>query len=189
MNKNLTLFWLIYGLIGLSSVKAQEKPVIIKVRPVEITAVLNNPGIGFTTFQRFNGDELNEGMGWTEGLPIEYQDFDGDLTNKKHPQTSIAYFRVNWRFVEPECEKYNWPMIDKALRTADERGQTLMLRISPYEAGAEKDVPGWYRKMVGPEQQNQIVKWRVDPEDPRFLKYFGGMVRAMGQRYDGHPDL
>ncbi len=60
------------------------------------------PGIGFMTFQRFNGDDLNKGMGWTEGLPIVYQDFDGDLINKNHPQTSIAYFRVYWTFFEPE---------------------------------------------------------------------------------------
>ena len=72
------------------------------VRPAEIDDVLVNPGIGFMTFQRFNGDDLNEGSRWTEGLPIEYQPFDGDLTNRDHPATSIAYFRVNWRFVEPE---------------------------------------------------------------------------------------
>ena len=31
----------------------------VKVRPKEIDDVLTNPGIGFMTFQRFNGDELN----------------------------------------------------------------------------------------------------------------------------------
>ena len=40
-------------------------------------------GSGFTTFQRFNGDALNEGMGWTEGRPIEYQEFDGDLIQRR----------------------------------------------------------------------------------------------------------
>src|SRR6185295_12260282 len=75
------------------------------VRPKEIDDVLNNPGIGFTTFQRFNGDTLttlNEKMGWTEGRPIVYQQFKGDLTNNQHPQTTIAYWRVYWRFVEPQ---------------------------------------------------------------------------------------
>src|SRR5690606_6246924 len=66
----------------------------VVVRPIESDAVLTNPGIGFTTFQRFNGDENNPGSGWTEGFPIEYQEFDGDLTNTDHPQTTIAYFRV-----------------------------------------------------------------------------------------------
>ncbi len=94
----------------------------VTVRPTEIDDVLINPGIGFTTFQRFNGDTLNFGQGWTEGLPIVYQEFDGDLTNKAYPQTSIAYFRVNWRFLETEPGVYNWQMIDRALETAASRG-------------------------------------------------------------------
>ena len=46
------------------------------IRPHEIDEVLSNPGMGFMTFQRFNGDLLNEGSGWTEGFPIDYQEFD-----------------------------------------------------------------------------------------------------------------
>jgi hypothetical protein len=182
------LFFLLVILPYIHLLKAQEAPVTIKVKPVEINDVLSNPGIGFTTFQRFNGDDLNQGTGWTEGLPIVYQNFDGNTTNKDYPQTTIAYFRVDWAFVEPEQEQYNWPMIDKALRTAAERGQTLMLRLVPYEGG-EKDVPAWYRKLVGKEKKELSVKWRIDPEDPMYLKYFGGMIKALGQRYDGHPDL
>jgi len=178
----------------------------VKVYPKEIYDVLNNPGIGFTTFQRFNGDTLNAGIGWTEGFPIEYQTFNGNLTNKNHPQTTIAYFRVAWAFVEPEQGKYNWPMIDKALKTAAERGQALMLRIAPYETSAKRapewlkrampehanyngDVPAWYRKMVGPPKPEKSKNWIVDPEDPRYVQYFGGFITALGQRYDGHPDL
>lgn len=187
MNYKIPLL-LISSLTCVFFLKAQNQPVMIRVKPVEIKDVLNNPGIGFTTFQRFNGDTLNAGEGWTEGLPIVYQNFNGDATNKNHPQTTIAYFRVDWSFIEPEQGKYNWPMIDKALKTAAERGQTLMLRIAPYEEG-EKDVPAWYRKLVGNEKNLQSEKWRIDPEDPRYLKYFGGMIKALGQRYDGHPDL
>ena len=36
---------------------------------------------------------------------------------------------------------------------------------------------------------NPVNAWMVDPEDPRYAKYFGGMIRALGERYDGHPDL
>jgi hypothetical protein len=164
----------------------------IYVRPVETDEVLINPGIGFMTFQRFNGDELNEGSGWTEGFPIEYQEFDGNLENKDHPQTSIAYFRVYWKFVEPELNKYNWAMIDKALKTAHERQQTLILRIAPYGTGPERDVPSWYRAMVGEGDEwlpDGKKGWRVDAEDPRYAQYFGKMVKDLGQRYDGHPDL
>jgi hypothetical protein len=166
---------------------AGEGAEVTIVRPREIEDVLVNPGIGFTTFQRFNGDDLNEGAGWTEGRPIEYQPFDGDLANPDHPPTSLAYFRVNWRFVEPEEGRYAWDMLDRALDTAAERGQTLLLRISPYEG--EIDVPDWYRQRVGPETTLANPKWRTDPEHPLYAERFGGLVRHLGARYDGHPDL
>jgi len=188
MNNKFLSLYLVTFLLGTIVLQAQEKPALIKIRPKEIQDVLTNPGIGFTTFQRFNGDSLNSGDRWTEGLPIVYQKFEGDLTNKNYPQTTIAYFRVDWSFMEPEMEQYNWPMIDKALRTAAERGQTLMLRIAPFEEGI-KDVPAWYRTMVGKEKKGPSFKWRIDPEDPTYVKYFGGLIKALGQRYDGHPDL
>ena len=93
------------------------------VRPKEIDDVLTNPGIGFMTFQRFNGDALNAGLKWTEGFPIAYQDFKGSLENRNHPDTSIAYFRVYWRYLEPEQGKFSWDLFDNALKTAHNRGQ------------------------------------------------------------------
>jgi hypothetical protein len=175
------------------SLFSQNPDNLMIVKPNVIDDVLTNPGIGFMTFQRFNGDDLNAGSGWTEGFPIDYQDFDGDLTNKDYPSTTIAYWRIYWKYMEPEMEKYRWDMIDKALEIAEQRGQTLLIRIAPYGTGPEKDVPDWYREMVGPETNfkynNPVNKWAVDPEDPRYAKYFGGLIRAMGERYDGHPDL
>jgi len=161
----------------------------IIVRPKEIDDVLTNPGIGFMTFQRFNGDKLNEGKKWTEGYPIVQQDFDGNLENDGHPMTSLAYFRVYWRFVEPAKDKYRWDLIDNALETAKSRGQTLLLRIAPYGTGADNDVPDWYRKMLGKEENLPEKKWRTDPEDPRYVENFGDMIRDLGDRYDGHPML
>ena len=171
---------------------SQIKEKIIYVRPNEIDDVLTNPGMGFMTFQRFNGDELNKGIGWTEGHQIEYQDFDGNLENKDHPATSIAYFRVYWKYMEQEMQEYNWAMIDKALQTAHDREQSLLLRIAPYGSSPESDVPSWYRTMVGDKDEwlpERKKGWRVDAEDPRYAKYFGTLISEMGRRYDGHPDL
>jgi len=174
-------------LCSVSFAPAQDGQVI--VRPSEIDDVLINPGIGFMTFQRFNGDDLNEGLKWTEGFPIDYQQWDGNLKNDHHPDTSIAYFRVYWRFIEPEADKYRWDLFDKALATAHERGQTLMIRIAPYGTGEEQDVPDWYRRLVGPESGLADKKWRTDPENPLYAKHFGDMIRTFGATYDGHPDL
>jgi len=168
---------------------AQDQTVV--VRPQEIDDVLVNPGIGFMTFQRFNGDALNQGTKWTEGYPIEYQPFHGSLENKNHPMTSIAYFRVYWKFIEPEEGKFRWDLIDTAVRTAHDRKQTLMLRIAPYGTEKDNDVPEWYRKVTGEDANRKLAdkKWRVDPENPNYARCLGNMVRALGARYDGHPDV
>jgi hypothetical protein len=160
----------------------------VVIRPQEIDDVLLNPGMGFMTFQRFNGDTLNPGIGWTEGYPIEYQTFNGDITNKNYPSTTIAYWRVCWKFMEPEMKNYRWDMLDKALEVARSRGQTLIFRIAPYQGSV--DVPDWYREIVGPQMKwENSDKWKIDHEDPRYVEYFGGMIRSLGERYDGHPDL
>ena len=180
--------WLLLGALLTSGFGAD----IVTVRPKPMDDVLINPGIGFMTFQRFNGDRLNEGLKWTEGFPIEYQEFKGSLTNENHPSTSIAYFRVYWKFVEPERAKYRWDLLDQALATARSRGQTLMLRIAPYGTGQDNDAPDWYRALVageGIEKNLPVEKWRVHPENPMYLRHFGGVIRALGARYDGHPDL
>jgi hypothetical protein len=184
------------ALLGLALVSANLASVqaggLVTVRPKEIDDVLVNPGIGFTTFQRFNGDRLNEGLKWTEGFPIEYQKFTGSLTNESHPLTSIAYFRVYWRFLEPEPGKYRWDMLDHALETSKARGQSLMLRIAPYGTDKNNDAPDWYRALVeGQEIEKNLsnAKWRVHPENPLYRQYFGALIRALGTRYDGHPDL
>ncbi|NOY37290.1 MAG: DUF4832 domain-containing protein [Chlorobi bacterium] len=189
--RQFALSWIIMIILMLTpaEIRAQK---IITVKPHEIDDVLINPGMGFMTFQRFNGDKLNEGTGWTEGFPIEYQKFNGNLEIKGHPMTSIAYFRLYWRFLEPEQGKYNWELIDKALKTAHERKQQLLFRLAPYgNKIPETDVPDWYRKIVGDTFINQSVveHWQVDHEDSRYTKYFGNIIREMGKRYDGHPDL
>lgn len=172
---------------------SQIKTGTLIVRPKEIQGILQNPGIGFTTFQRFNGDTLNSGIDWTEGYPIQYQK-SNNTTNENYPQTTIAYWRAYWRYLEPEKGKYRWDLIDQALATAEERGQSLMLRVAPYGSVDNiSDVPSWYRKMVGKrtdwKYNNPVNKWVVDAEDPLYVQYFGGFIKELGKRYDGHPVL
>jgi len=185
MLKQTLPFWL---LAAAALAPAQETVI---VRPKEIDTVLVNPGIGFMTFQRFNGDKLNQGTSWTEGHPIVYQEFHGSLANENHPDTSIAYLRIYWKYIEPERGQYNWDLIEKALETAHSRGQTLMLRVAPYGSDpVATDVPAWYRAMMGDEKGKfELKKWLTNPEASRYVRYFGGMIRALGARFDGNPDL
>jgi len=163
---------------------------MLVVRPDLIDDVLLNPGIGFMTFQRFNGDDLNKGKTWTEGYPIEYQGYKGTLENMNHPSTTMAYFRIYWRFLEPEQGEYRWDLIDRALETARLRGQTLMLRVAPYGIeGDRDDVPVWYRNMVGAGRNWLSRNWKINHEDYRYAEYYCRLIRALGERYDGHPGL
>jgi hypothetical protein len=131
---------------------AQE---MITVRPRESDEVFVNPGIGFMTFQRFNGDTLNTGEKWTEGFPIEYQSFDGDLNNRGYPNTSLAYFRIYWKFIEPEKGRYRRDLIDDdviipddqppgiydlSLGILDRAGQVPKVKLAIENA----DGNGWY---------------------------------------------
>ena len=125
---NKSILVLLALLCVFSNLRSQE---ITTIKPAEIDDVLTNPGMGFMTFQRFNGDALNDGIGWTEGYPIEYQEFDGNLEMANHPLTSIVYFRLYWRFLEPGQGEYQWDHFDKALQTARERKQQLLIRVAP----------------------------------------------------------
>jgi hypothetical protein len=177
---------------------AQNVPYIIKIKPKKIDSVLLNPGMGFTTFQQFNGDPKNAIVDcgdFSDEYPYELiMDEVENLQNPHYPFTTIAYLRIYWIFIEPEQGKYQWDIIDRALETANERGQTLMLSLMPYGSSLERnDVPPWYRDMVGDKttfkHDNPVNKWLVDPEDPRYLEYYGKLIRKFGELYDGHPDV
>ncbi|MCK5463248.1 MAG: beta-galactosidase, partial [Bacteroidales bacterium] len=185
-----TVLWLVISaFISVQSI-GQIPEGILTVRPVEIDDVLINPGIGFSTFQMFNGDNHQANQDVLRIADLErYQNDKNDLENIHHPATSLAYFRILWSVIEPRQEVYQWEYIDELLKLARLHGQKLMLRISPYKGKAIDDVPAWYRELVGDERNFPHIKWPVDPENPLYAEYFGKMIRELGKRYDGHPDL
>jgi hypothetical protein len=152
----------------------------ITVRPTEIDDVLTNPGIGFTTFKVIYDETTCAGDGWPTKESVAAPGF---------PACSVAYLRVYWNALEPEKGKYNWALVDEALRLCEQNGQTLMMRLPPYGRDQKADAPKWYREMVGKERRLPVSKWVVDPEDPRYVEHYGALVRAFGKRYDGNPTL
>ena len=159
------------------------------VRPKEIDDVLVNPGIGFITFQRFNGDSLNEGLKWTEGFPIAYQEFKGSLKNPNFPDTSIAYFRIYWKFIEPEQGKYRWDLIDNALRYSPNNAQVVVsvaiesgqavLRVQDSGAGmTEPEIARLgerFYRVLGSDQPGSGLGWSIVK---RIATVFGAQVHV-----------
>ena len=165
---------------------AQDETVII--RPKEIGDVLVNPGMGIQTFQRFNGDPLNVDLKWSEEGPTAKL---AAGAKPDFPDTSLSYCRWFWEALEPERGKYRWEILDNALAEARAHGQTLDIRLMPYDQ--KHPLPEWYRNS-GARRANQPTDkdgaiWQPDFSDPLYLKYWGELVAAAGKRYDGHPDL
>ncbi len=180
---------LLYCLLFLTSstaLLAQSETVII--RPVEIRDVLTNPGMGIQTFQRFNGQALNAGLKWSEEGPTQKL---SAAAGTAFPDSTVAYCRWFWIALEPEQGKVRWDILDQALSEARSHGQTLAIRLMPYDQG--HPLPEWYsrsgaRRANRPADTDGAI-WQPDFADPLYLKYWGALVAAAGARYDGHPDL
>ncbi len=89
---------------------------VVVVRPKEIHDVLVNPGMGITTFQRFNAQEPNPPLKWSEVGPVTK--LPQAPTKPDFPDTSISYCRWYWNVLEPEPGKFHWKIVDLALEEA-----------------------------------------------------------------------
>jgi hypothetical protein len=140
---------------------------------MEYTGFLKIPGVGFQTFFRFADEDPN-----LKVLPFP---------------SGSAYFRWMWLDIEPEEGRYNWEMIDNHLARARENGQTLEFRIMLEWPGAyDVGIPQW---LVDKGVSLRLTRcegedyYSPDLEDPVIKEYHARLIRALGERYDGHPDL
>jgi hypothetical protein len=150
---------------------------------------LINPGKGIATFQHFNGDPLFPGR-WSEQGPLTFTWDIKTLVNPDYPPTSLSYCRWYWNVLEPEKGKYAWNLIDNSLLQAHRHGQTLQLRLMP-QSQVGTELPQWYMKEAhgfDVEEGGQKI-WQPDYRDPKFVEYWGALIRESGRRYDGHPWL
>jgi len=172
--------WLLAALVPL----AHAEHVI--VRPTEIHGILVNPGMGITTFQRYNGEPLYPGLRWSEAGPTE--PLPAVAAKPVFPETTIAYCRWHWITLEPEKGKVRWEILDTALEQARLHGQALAIRLMPYDQ--QHPVPDWYRNS-GARRANAATEaiWEPDFSDPMYLKHWNNLIAAAGARYDGHPAL
>ncbi len=162
---------------------------VLVVRPKEIDDVLVNPGMGITTFQRFNGQEPNPPLKWSEIGPEKK--LPPAPAKPDFPDTSVSYCRWYWNVLEPERAKYNWEILDSAISEARAHGQKLAIRLMPYSN--QDSLPGWYKnsgaKRANKDSDKDGKIWQPDFSDPLYLKYWGELVAEAGKRYDGNPYL
>ncbi len=142
-------------------------------QPSEYEGFLKIPGVGFQTFGRFAEEDQS-----LRDMPF---------------YSGSAYFRWMWEQLEPQEGAYNWAFIDQHLARAKENGQTLEFRImlewpGEYEVG----IPQWLVdkgvNMRWTNCENEDY-YSPDLEDPIIREYHEKLIMALGNRYDGHPDL
>lgn len=116
---------------------------------------------------------------------------------------SVVYVRFNWVDAEPVEGKPDWRVIDDVVAAWKPRGATVAFRVmtanahssgyytSPkwlfdagcrsfdYEQGGDDPTSGGKR----------IPRIEPDYADPIYLARHGAFLKALGERYDGHPDI
>lgn len=153
--------------------------------------LLPNPHKGFTTFNRFRGDRLNENWTVETGYIMEQiPDLSALPTDEPidYPDPQIAYFRIPWRMIEPEQGKYDFSFLDDVLETADKKGQKVMLRFPPHAARpGPLELPEWFRSALQlPERR---IRDKQTPLHPLYFETYGNMIRAVGEHIDGDPRI
>ena len=145
----------------------------VTVIPEATDELLANPGTGWQTFHCFADEDKS-----LAGLP-----------------SGVAYFRFYWDELEPKEGAYAFEMLDGMLEKARKAGQTFAFRVMC--AGTDEKemyVPEWLRTGGCPGFEygyggGARKYWVPDMDSPRFLEPHLKLIRALGKRYDGHPDL
>lgn len=157
-----------------------------------------NPHKGFTTFQRFRGDELYEDtlkekwckeIGWKmERLP-ENDGMFREIGIKGYPDCSLAYFRIPWRKLEPKKSEYNFSIIDKFLNRAQERSQKVIFRFTPHAARPDEnlEMPEWIMQELN--IGTREIGDKRSPVCDCFFDNYAKLIQKIGKHIDGDPRI
>lgn len=151
--------------------------------------LLPNPHKGFTTFQRFNGDKLNENWtketGWKmEQLP-DRNIVDSHVVGDGYPDCTLCYFRIPWNMVEPQEGEYNFEFIDYVLNEAEKRGQKVILRFIPNaDRSGPLELPLWFMKKVGMNPVRETGDKRT-PIHPDYFNAICKLIKTIGNHING----
>lgn len=156
--------------------------------------VLNNPYIGFTSFQHFRDEPLFSDTDTTRGWVKErYPLYDWVEQNGRdqgfYPDTEIAYIRMLWKDIEPAEGVFDFSVTDEVFKKAEDKNQSVIFRLMPHTTRENEDVPDWLRSQIECPSRPSDARVKDSPKDPIFLKKFARAVEAFGNRYDGRDSF
>ena len=159
-----------------------------------------NPYCGIMSFQHFRGDELYSDIvvkpenNRCETENVECYPVPDDVEQKGraqgyYPDTTVAYIRFLWKEFEPEQGVYNYDFVEKIVKDARSKQQTLIVRIMPHSTRARDDVPEWLKELIPCPERPEGKRVKDSPTDPQFIKLFCNAVQKLGERFDKDPVL
>ena len=156
--------------------------------------LLNNPYIGFTSFQHFRDEPLFSDCSTTEGWKKEHYPVyqwveENGRSQGFYPDTEIAYVRVLWKYFEPRAGEYDYSFIEDIFEKAKRKKQSVMLRLMPHTTKRNEDVPDWLRAIIPCPDRPDTERVKDSPSDPLFLQKFALAVRALGEKFDGKDNF
>ena len=146
--------------------------------------------IGTTVVRPAKDDTLllNPGKGW-----VQY--YGSDQYTKDY--IAIGYTRWAWSVLEPKEGQFNWADIDGFIRQFKRHGKKTAFGVMSVSTGLGQYVtPKWVFDagavpLAVPDDSSptgqQIIPKTWD--DPVFLRKLKAFVQALGQHYDGNPDI
>jgi len=151
----------------------QREPSMVTVTPEETDELLANPHMGWQTFHRTRDKDRN--------LPAWI------------PST-VHYARWGWKVLEPQPGKIDYDFLDKVLKETRQASQTLAFRVMccsttpgrPYHPAWLKDLGAREIKCARRSIRSLLIP---DLDDPVVLGRHVDLIRKLGERYDGHPDI
>jgi hypothetical protein len=116
---------------------------------------------------------------------------------------SVAYIRFNWADAEPEEGSFNWKLLDDVIAAWKPRGAAVAMRVMTCNAHSSGyyTSPKWlfdagcssFEYLAGGDDPTSGGKRlsRIEPDyaDPIYLEKHGAFLKALGERYDGRPNV
>lgn len=144
----------------------------VTVNPEETYELLANPGMGWETFH------------WTS---------DKDKNLPSWLPSTVQYIRWGWKDLESAPGVLNTNLVDRALRVSRESGQKLAFRVMCCSPSAKPYHPTWLADIGGrvyeADHHGKGPFTIPDMGDPAVLNAHLDLIKRLGARYDGHPDL
>jgi len=143
-----------------------------------------------TVLQEDKGFLQIPGVGWQTFFRTASED--PSMTRLRF-KSGCAYMRWTWGDLEPVEGQYAFAMIDEWLAKCRQDNQALAFRVMLSWPGHEGTIPQWLLdkgiKYIYSECPQEGAHYEVDMEEPIVKKYHEKLIRALGERYDGHPDI